>query len=116
MADLTREVENHVPPADEVIHGALLADVGDVHAQSIGQTVYIEQVAAVLRDQGVDQEDARAQVDQPAGQIAANEPEAAGDQHLAATVELQVVHDQVRRAFGSTPPPALAGRTAGVRR
>ena len=51
-----------------IVH--LVVDAGDV-----------EQVAAVLGDQRIDQRDTRAERDQAAGQVAADEAQPAGDQH-----------------------------------
>src|SRR5438132_1691297 len=45
VAHLAGEVEDHRAVADQVVHRRLLAHVGDVHAQSIGEAVDVEQVA-----------------------------------------------------------------------
>ncbi len=46
--------------------------------------VDVEQVAAVVVDQRVDEQHVRAELDQPVRQVAADEPQAAGDHDAAA--------------------------------
>ena len=91
VAHLAGEVEDDVAVAHEVVHRALLADVGDVDADAIGDAVDVEQVAAVVGDQRVDEQHVGAELDEPAREVAADEAEAAGDHHAAAAVELAVV-------------------------
>ena len=74
----------------------LLPDVGDVDADAIGDAVDVEQVAAVVGDQRVDEQDVGAEVDELAREVAADEAEPAGDHHAAAAVELAVVAGHVR--------------------
>ena len=68
----------------------LLADVGDVDADAVLDAVDVEQVAAVVGDQRIDEQDVGAERDQRAREVAADEAEAAGDHHAAAAVELEV--------------------------
>ena len=91
MAHLTREVEDHVAIADEIIHRRLLTYVRDVHADAAGDAVDIEQIAAVVGDQRIHQQDVRAQLDEVPREIAADESDAAGDHHRAAAVERPIV-------------------------
>jgi hypothetical protein len=51
VAHLPREVEDHIVVAHQVVHGALLADVGDVHLEALFDAVDVEQVAAVVGDE-----------------------------------------------------------------
>ena len=67
---------------------------------AIGDAVDVEQVAAVVGDQRVDEQDVGAEVDQLARQVAADEAEAAGDHHGAAAVELAVVGGHGRGELG----------------
>src|SRR5262245_7502848 len=90
VADLPGEIENDGSVAHEVIHRALLADVCNVHANAIVDAVDVEQVAAVVGDQRVDEKDFCAKLDESSGEIAADEAEAAGDHHLPAVIELGV--------------------------
>ena len=84
------QVEDDVPVAHQIVHRARLAHIRDVHAHAIGDAVDVEEVAAVVGNERVDDEDVGAESGQPVRQIAADEPEAAGDEHLAAAVELAV--------------------------
>ena len=59
----------------------LVAHVGDVHAHAVLDPGDVVQVAAVLRDQRVDERHVRAGVDELAREVRADEAEAAGDQH-----------------------------------
>ena len=97
VAHLAREVEDDVAIAHEIVHRRLLADVGDVDVHAIGDAVDVEEVAAVVGDQRVDEQDVRAEIDERAREVAADEAEAAGDHHLAAAIELAVVHGYARR-------------------
>src|SRR4030095_3622828 len=47
VADLPGEIEDHVVAAHEIGYRRLLADVGDVHAKRVLDTVNVEQVSAV---------------------------------------------------------------------
>ena len=78
----------------------LLADVGDVDAHAVGDAVDVEQVAAVVGDQRVDEQHVGAELDELAREVAADEAEAAGDHHRAAAVELAVVDGHVRGELG----------------
>ena len=91
MTDLAREIENHRPIAHEIVHRRLLPDIGDVDVHAIDDAVDVEQVAAVIGDEGVDEQDVGAALDERARQIAADEAEPAGDHHLAAAIELAIV-------------------------
>ena len=108
VADLAGEVEDHVLPAHQIVHRALLADVGDVDADAILDAADVEQVAAVLGDQRVDEQHARAEVDELAGEVAADEAEAAGDHHAAIAVERAVGRSAARRRAGRAHAAILA--------
>ena len=94
----------------------LLADVGDVDAHAIGDAVDVEQVAAVVGDQRVDEQHVGAELDELAREVAADEAEAAGDHHAAAAVELAVVarHGAARSRGGGGAARRLAARAAPV--
>jgi hypothetical protein len=91
VAHLTREAEDDVAAAHEIVHRRLLADVGDVDLHAIGDAIDVEQVAAVVGDQRVDQQDAGAEIHEGARQVAADETETAGDHDRPAAVELAIV-------------------------
>ena len=79
VADLAGQIEDDRAIAHEEIHRGLLTDVGDVDADAIGDAVDVEQIAAVVGDQRVDEEHIRAKLDELAGEVTADETEAAGD-------------------------------------
>src|SRR5262249_43758520 len=91
MAHLTREVENHRSIADEIVHRGPLRDIRDVDLYAAGRAVDVEQVSAVVVDERIDEQDVGPELDQLAGQVAADEAEAAGDHYLAAAVERPVI-------------------------
>ena len=72
--------------------------------------VDVEQVAAVVGDQRVDEQHVGAELDQLPREVAADEAEAAGDHHAAAAVELAVVASRRSRRR------AAAGVGASARR
>jgi hypothetical protein len=90
VTDLPGEIEQHLAVADQVIHRALLTDVGDVDPQPRLDALDVRQVAAVVGDQGVDEEDVRTEIDERARDVAADEPKPAGDHHAAAAIPLAV--------------------------
>ena len=67
-----------------------VAHVGDVDAERVLDAVDIEEIAAVVRDHAIDEQHVCAELHQPARQVAADEPQPAGDQHAAAAIELAV--------------------------
>ena len=115
VADLAGEVEDDVAVAHQVVHRRLLADVGDVDAHAVGDAVDVEQVAAVVGDQRVDEQHVGAELDELAREVAADEAEAAGDHHAAAAVELAVVGAHARPA-GLRVAEAAAAREAATSR
>ena len=106
VADLPGEIENDVAILHQVVHRRLLPDVRDVHANAIGDAVDVEQIAAVVGNQRVDEQDVGAERDELVGEIAADEAEAAGDHHAAAPIELSVGHGHVRGELGPGTSPA----------
>ena len=82
----------------------------------------VEEIAAVVGDQRIDEQHVGAEIDEPARQVAADEPQAARDHHAPAAVEIQVAHaatvsrarlqmllanDQASTTGGSTSTPVL---------
>jgi len=55
VTHLAGQVEDHLVAAHEIVHRALLADVGDVDVHAVGDAVDIEQVAAVVVDERIDE-------------------------------------------------------------
>ena len=84
MARLAGEVEEDVLVADEVAEAVLVADVGDVHRQPVLDAGDVVEQAAVLGHERVDDRDHRAQLEQLAREVGADEAEAAGDQNAPA--------------------------------
>lgn len=86
MTGLASEVEQVVLAADEVGHGMRIAHVGDVDAHLAVEVGDIEEVAAVLRNQAIDQGHFGAQRHQATREVGTDEAEATGDQHLQTTI------------------------------
>jgi hypothetical protein len=100
VAHLPGEIEDHVATLHEIVHRALLADVRNVDADAIGDAVDVEQVAAVVGDERVDEQHVGPRRHELTGEVAADEPEAARDHHRAAAIELAMVHGHVRGGAG----------------
>ena len=88
---LTRQIEDDILSAHQVVHRALLTDVGDVDADTVFDPGDVEQVAAVLGDQGIDDQYLCAEVHELVREGAADKPQAARNHHAAITVERAVV-------------------------
>ena len=102
VAHLAREVEDDLAVPHEMIHRAFLADVRDVDAHPVGDAGDVEEIGARIRDERVHQEDIGAQLDEPHGDVAADEAEAAGDHHPAPAVILEVRLRHSARGLCST--------------
>ena len=76
---------------DQVIHRARLAHVGDIDAHAVFDIRDIEQVAAVVRNQGIDDEHTCAELDELMRECAADETKPAGDHDAAVAIEGAVV-------------------------
>ena len=100
VAHLSREVEDHVAVTDQIVHGRLLPHVRDVDAQAIGDAVDVEQIAAVIGNQRIDEQHVGAGLDQLAREVAPDEAEAAGDHDAPAAVELPVLGGHGRGGLG----------------
>ncbi len=90
VAHLAGEIEDDLAIAHQVVHRAFLAHVGDVHPDLVGDAVDVEEVRAGVGNERVHQQHIGAELDQPAGDVAADEAEAARDHHAPAAVELQI--------------------------
>ena len=78
--------------ADQDVHRAARWRTSrDVHAHAVLDAGDVEQVAAVVGDHRVDEQHVGAEIDELPREVAADEPEAAGDEHAAAAVELPVI-------------------------
>ena len=80
-----------------------VSHISDVDAHSILDAVDIEETAAVLRNEAVDQRNFRAALNQTPCQVRTDEAEASGDQHVLILKESGVVHlfdrlQSIRRA------------------
>ena len=118
VAHLAREIEDHLLVAHQVIHRARLAHVGDVDADAVFDVRDIEQVAAVFWNEGIDDEHARAELDELMRERAADEPEPAGDHHAAVAIEGAVVGaaaGDARSVIAWLIPAARVGLIVGLR-
>src|SRR5207248_9787046 len=88
VTDLAGEVEDDRLTANQDAHAVLVADVGDVDPGPPAQAVEMGEIAAMARDERVDHEHPRPQVDEPLGQVPADEPEPAGNHHPPLGVEV----------------------------
>jgi hypothetical protein len=103
VAHLPGEVEDHLAVLHEVIHRARLPDVGDVDLDAILDAGDVEQIAAILGDQRVDEQDIGAERGEAVREVAADEPESARDHHLAPAIEIRRAH----RRFSTGSAAAL---------
>ena len=81
----------HLLVTDQVVHRTGLAHVGDVHAHEIFNAGDIEQVAAVFRNQGVDDQHAGTECDELMRERAADESKPAGNHDATVAVERAVI-------------------------
>ena len=81
VARLSREAEDDLAVGEEIREAVNVADVRDVHRHSILDAVDVRDVAAVLGNHRVHEQHLRAGLDEPPGQVRADEAEATGDQH-----------------------------------
>ena len=100
MARLAGEVEEHLLAANQRLQAVHVADVGDVDRDGVLDPGDVRAVAAVLGDQRVDEDDLRAELDEPAGEVRADEPEPAGDQDALAPVLRPCAADAIAGAAG----------------
>ena len=96
VADLAGEVEDHVAALHEVVHRAGLPHVGDVDRDLVFDAGDVEQVAAVLGNQRIDEQHVGAELHQPVREVAADEPETSGDHHAPAAIEGVGAHRLLR--------------------
>ncbi len=111
MAGLSSQVEEIFPPVQQMAQPVHIADVGDIDGQPIGNVGDVEEIAAIFRDQAVDQQHVAAKRDEPPRQGRADEAEPTGDQNArAGEVGIARVGRRFRRrhhiAHLSRKPPA----------
>ena len=92
VAHLAGEVEQHLLPADQVLHG-VAPHVGDVDPDLVLVAGEVEEVAAVVGQQAVHGQDVGAEVGEGAAEVRADEPQRAGDHHLPPAIEVEVIQD-----------------------
>ena len=109
VADLPGQVEDHLAVLHQRIHRRFVTNVRDVDVDVFLDAVEVEPVAAVLRVQGIDDQDVGAGRDQRAREIAADEPHAARDHHPPAAVVIEV-----GRRHGRSPGRAAGWAPAGA--
>ena len=114
VADLPGEIEDDLAVAHEVVHRARLPDVGDVDAHAILDARDVEEVAAVVGNERVDEQDVGAEIDEAAREVAADEPEPAGDHHAAAAIELARGGHSTRADRTHRTRPCVSARRHGV--
>ena len=92
MAHLAGQVEEHVLTLDQGAHRIGIAHIGNVDAQPVFVPGNVKQIAAIVRDQRIDQRDMRAQIGQSPRQVGADEAQAAGDKDSFVGVEVEMSH------------------------
>ena len=92
VAGLPGQVEQIVLALHQIVHAVLVAHIGDVDPHPVLDAGDVEQVAAVFRDQAVHQGDLRPQLDQPAGQVRADEAEAARNNYMFPIEKIRNTH------------------------
>lgn len=86
VAYVAGQVEDVVLSPHQVFQRLGVAHIDDMDVRLVPDRGDVLPIAAALGQQGVDDADFRPIFHQPDGQIAAKEPQAASDQHIAATV------------------------------
>src|SRR5712691_11920026 len=107
VARLPGQVEEHVTAAHELAHAVLVPNVGDIDGDVLLDARHVEEVAAVLRDERVHEDDVGALLEQPPGEVAPDEAEPARDENLE-TPEGASHGDRLRRRAHSAPAPRPA--------
>src|SRR6266404_1687877 len=82
MTGLPGKVEKIIVIPNQIGHAVRIADIGDVHLQTIFKAVDIEKIAAVFFDQAVNNGYLCVELNQLAGQIRADESEASSNEDL----------------------------------
>ena len=88
MTGLTSEIEKKLSFLDERGHGCGVTNIGPIDSHAVANTVNIKEIAAVLRNQAVDQDDPGAQLDQSPRQGRANKAKTPGDKDIGASKNL----------------------------
>ena len=88
VAHLTREVEHDGLLQHERVHGIAIANVSVTHPQPVCDVSDVERIAAVVRQERIDQQHVGTQRDEATCEIAADEAEASGHHHAATAIEL----------------------------
>ena len=84
MARLAGEVEKKMLAAQKLREAVPVAHVGHVDRHFAPESVEVAAVAAVFRDEAVEDRDLGAAPHERASQVRADEPETAGDEHALA--------------------------------
>src|SRR5438132_3448611 len=84
MTGLPREIEKKLPFSDERGHRGRIANIGKIDSYAVANVMNIEGIAAVFRNEAVDQRHFRAELDQAARQGRADKAEAARNQNVRA--------------------------------
>ncbi|OQA20566.1 MAG: hypothetical protein BWY63_01498 [Chloroflexi bacterium ADurb.Bin360] len=79
MTHLSGEIEQIILILDQVIHAMGVTHIGDVHPHAVLNFCDVEEIAAVIRDQGIHQQHIRTQIHQSVRQMTADEAQSTGD-------------------------------------
>src|SRR3954463_4890930 len=104
MARLPGEVEKVILVLDEIAQAMSVAHVGDVDLDAVPNALDVVKIPAVIRDQTVHDRDIRAEIDKAAGEVGADEAEAARDQDAGA----------IKLAFHAESLPVIVAHRRGL--
>ena len=81
VAGLARQIEQEVVAADEVPQAVLVSNVGDVDLDAAGELGDVEEVAAVLGYQAIDERDVGAVFNESTGEVRSDEAQPTGHKY-----------------------------------
>jgi hypothetical protein len=89
VARLPGEIEKKMLPAQKLRQAVPVAHVGEMDARLALEPAHVAAVAAVFRDEAVEQRDLRPELHEGAGEVRADEAESAGDEHALSAESLR---------------------------
>lgn len=79
MAGLASEIEEVILVLNQVSHAVDIPHIGHVDVHLVADSFDIKKIAAILRDQAIDERQVRPETCQAARQIGTNKAQASGD-------------------------------------
>ena len=81
MTDVSGEVENNINATDEMVYNIVVTDITANDFHSIGNSVQVELVCPLFRQECVDNDYLNPHFNEGAGKVAADKAHATGNQH-----------------------------------